>query len=365
MEHFVEFKNIVKRFGNFTALNHVTLGIPKGAFVTLLGPSGCGKTTLMRQLAGFSEPDEGEIFIGGRRMNGLPPFERGTPLVFQEYALFPHMTVYENISYGLRLRKEPKAAVKQKVLEMLEIFTLAGLEGRFPGQLSGGQQQRVAFARALVMGQEVLLLDEPLSNLDAKLRVEVRGELRQIQQRLGITAIYVTHDQDEALSMSDTIAVMQNGRIEQVGTPQQIYFKPANRFVAGFVGTVNLLEATMASKGGRLLAECCGQPLALAGTEGLAPGDRVTLAIRPEYLRLAPQNEKAPAGGFLEGEIQRHSFLGRVTQYWVRAGAHTLVVEESNPPMAPPLEGHVQIVVDTEKIHAIKEAPPHADDGIH
>ena len=244
MDAYIEFRNVVKKFDDFVALDHVSLQIPKGAFVTLLGPSGCGKTTLMRQLAGFSEPEEGDILVDGKRMNGLPPFKRNTPLVFQEYALFPHMTVYENISYGLKLKKTPKEEKDRKVAEMLEMFNLQGLEGRFPKQLSGGQQQRVAFARALVMGQEILLLDEPLSNLDAKLRVEVRTELRQIQQKFGITTMYVTHDQDEALSMSDIIAVMRRGRIEQIGSPWEIYFRPANRFVADFVGTVNFLEGT-------------------------------------------------------------------------------------------------------------------------
>ena len=185
MDAYIEFRNVVKKFDDFVALDHVSLQIPKGAFVTLLGPSGCGKTTLMRQLAGFSEPEEGDVLVDGKRMNGLPPFKRNTPLVFQEYALFPHMTVYENISYGLKLKKATKEEKDRKVAEMLEMFNLQGLEGRFPKQLSGGQQQRVAFARALVMGQEILLLDEPLSNLDAKLRVDVRTELRQIQQKLG------------------------------------------------------------------------------------------------------------------------------------------------------------------------------------
>ena len=253
MDAYIEFRNVVKKFDDFVALDHVSLQIPKGAFVTLLGPSGCGKTTLMRQLAGFSEPEEGDVLVDGKRMNGLPPFKRNTPLVFQEYALFPHMTVYENISYGLKLKKAPKEEKDRKVAEMLEMFNLQGLDGRFPKQLSGGQQQRVAFARALVMGQEILLLDEPLSNLDAKLRVEVRTELRQIQQKFGITTMYVTHDQDEALSMSDIIAVMRRGRIEQIGSPWEIYFRPATRFVADFVGTVNFLEGTPI---GRQTAAC-------------------------------------------------------------------------------------------------------------
>ena len=204
----IELKHIDKFYGKNHVLKDLNLTIEDGDFMTLLGPSGCGKTTLMRQLAGFSEPEEGDVLVDGKRMNGLPPFKRNTPLVFQEYALFPHMTVYENISYGLKLKKAPKEEKDRKVAEMLEMFNLQGLDGRFPKQLSGGQQQRVAFARALVMGQEILLLDEPLSNLDAKLRVEVRTELRQIQQKFGITTMYVTHDQDEALSMSDIIAVI-------------------------------------------------------------------------------------------------------------------------------------------------------------
>ena len=233
MDAYIEFRNVVKKFDDFVALDHVSLQIPKGAFVTLLGPSGCGKTTLMRQLAGFSEPEEGDVLVDGKRMNGLPPFKRNTPLVFQEYALFPHMTVYENISYGLKLKKMPKEEKDRKVEEMLEMFNLQGLDGRFPKQLSGGQQQRVAFARALVMGQEILLLDEPLSNLDAKLRVEVRTELRQIQQKFGITTMYVTHDQDEALSMSDIIAVMRRGRIEQHRQPLGNLLPPRHPLCGG------------------------------------------------------------------------------------------------------------------------------------
>lgn len=365
MEYFIRFENIVKRFGDFVALNHVSLNIPNGAFVTLLGPSGCGKTTLMRQLAGFSEPDQGDIFIGERRVNGLPPFARKTPLVFQEYALFPHMTVYENISYGLRLQKQPKAVLQEKVGEMLEMFSLKGLESRLPKELSGGQQQRVAFARALIMGQEILLLDEPLSNLDAKLRVEVRGELRQIQQKLGITTIYVTHDQDEALSMSDYIAVMRNGRIEQIGSPADIYFRPASRFVADFVGTVNLLDAVAAGlPNGELWAQYQGILVSPLQAGEIHPGEHVSLVARPEYLRLVPPDREDGPRGSLKGRILRHSFLGRVIQYWVQVGPDVLVVEDPCPSMGKSLAGPVCIAVDAQRIHSIREVPD-AEAGVY
>ena len=208
MDAYIEFRNVVKKFDDFVALDHVSLQIPKGAFVTLLGPSGCGKTTLMRQLAGFSEPEEGDVLVDGKRMNGLPPFKRNTPLVFQEYALFPHMTVYENISYGLKLKKAPKEEKDRKVAEMLEMFNLQGLDGRFPKQLSGGQQQRVAFARALVMGQEILLLDEPFSALDYQTRLAVSADIWRIIRQEGKTALLVTHDIAEAVSMSDRVVVL-------------------------------------------------------------------------------------------------------------------------------------------------------------
>ena len=362
MDCFIEFKEIVKRFDSFVALDHVSLQIPKGAFVTLLGPSGCGKTTLMRQLAGFSEPEEGDVLVGGKRMNGLPPFKRNTPLVFQEYALFPHMTVYENISYGLKLKKTPKEEMDRRVAKMLEMFNLVGLESRFPKQMSGGQQQRVAFARALVMGQEILLLDEPLSNLDAKLRVEVRTELRQIQQKLGITTIYVTHDQDEALSMSDIIAVMRKGKIEQIGSPWEIYFRPANRFVADFVGTVNFLEAqTVTAEAGELTLRYAGMELHLRTEVTAAPGESVTLVVRPECIRLAAQDEATPEGAALEGEIVQYSFLGRIIRYWIRVGEDEFVMDDANVDLSGARTGKVKLCLDMHKVHVLKNGDAHAD----
>ena len=362
METYIEFKNVVKRFDDFVALDHVSLQIPKGAFVTLLGPSGCGKTTLMRQLAGFSEPEEGDVLVNGKRMNGLPPFKRNTPLVFQEYALFPHMTVYENISYGLKLNKTPRAEMDRRVGEMLEMFNLKGLESRFPKQMSGGQQQRVAFARALVMGQEILLLDEPLSNLDAKLRVEVRTELRQIQQKLGITTIYVTHDQDEALSMSDIIAVMRRGRIEQIGTPWEIYFRPVNRFVADFVGTVNFLEASVVSvENGTAVVSHAGMKLLIPAETELAPGDTVTVVVRPECIHLAEKDAPLPEGTVLDGTIENYSFLGRMIRYWVRVGQEQFIMDDANVDLTGARTGAVKLCLDTHKLHILKDGGAHAD----
>ena len=360
MEYYIEFKNVVKRFGDFTALNHVSLNIPKGAFVTLLGPSGCGKTTLMRQLAGFSEPDEGDILVDGKRMNGLPPFKRNTPLVFQEYALFPHMTVYENISYGLKLNKTPKEEMDRRVAEMLKMFNLVGLEKRFPKEMSGGQQQRVAFARALVMGQEILLLDEPLSNLDAKLRVEVRTELRQIQQKLGITTIYVTHDQDEALSMSDIIAVMRGGCIEQIGSPWEIYFRPANRFVADFVGTVNFLTAkVLTHENGIVTADHNGMALRVPSEVPVEDGETVTLVVRPECIRLAEPGETVPEGQALDGMIENYSFLGRMIRYWVRVGDEQFIIDDANVDLTGARSGTVRLCLDTRKLHILKDGGSH------
>ncbi len=351
---FIDFQHVTKRFDSFTALDDVSLRIPEGCFMTLLCPSGCGKTTLMRQLAGFSEPEEGDIFLNGRRVNGLPPYKRGTPLVFQEYALFPHMTVFENIAYGLRLQKIGKDEIARRVAQMLETFNLVGMEGRFPRQLSGGQQQRVAFARALIMGQQVLLLDEPLSNLDAKLRVDVRTELRQIQQRLGITVIYVTHDQDEALAMSDLIAVMRAGRIEQLGTPWEIYFRPQNQFVADFVGTVNFLDVRVQSTSADRLNVCWHEhTFSLPLYEGFAPGETAQLALRPECISLC-SDENTP--GTLAGEIEFYSFLGRYIRYWVKINGTSLIVDDANPPLSGTMTGPVRLLFDTAKLHILKKA---------
>src|SRR5512132_2980557 len=237
----IEIQGVTKRFGAVTAVDRVDLTVADGELFTLLGPSGCGKTSLLRLLAGFYQPDGGTIRFGDRVVNGLPPYERRIGMVFQNYALWPHMTVADNIGYGLRLRKLPAPEVQARLGEGLRKVNLTGFETRYPGQLSGGQQQRVALARALVLNPDILLLDEPLSNLDAKIRVQVRAEIRKLQKELGITTIYVTHDQEEALTLSDRIAVFDHGNLLQIGPPQELYERPANRFIADFIGINNLV----------------------------------------------------------------------------------------------------------------------------
>ncbi|MGH2671157.1 MAG: ABC transporter ATP-binding protein, partial [bacterium] len=244
----IRLRGVVKRFGGVVAVDHATVDVGDGELFTLLGPSGCGKTTLLRLIAGFYRPpDEGEIHFGERRVEALPPYERNIGMVFQNYALWPHMTVFENVAYGLRLRKLPAAEIRkrvERVLDLVEIGQLAGVMDRKPGQLSGGQQQRVALARALVVEPRVLLMDEPLSNLDAKVRQRLRVEVRRLQRAVGITAIYVTHDQEEALAIADTVVLMNAGRIVQAGSPQEIYFQPDSAFAAEFLGVSNQLRAT-------------------------------------------------------------------------------------------------------------------------
>jgi ABC-type Fe3+/spermidine/putrescine transport system ATPase subunit len=293
---------VVKRFGAVVAVDRADLTVADGELFTLLGPSGCGKTTLLRLLAGFYQPDDGEIRFGDRLVNGLPPYERNIGMVFQNYALWPHMTVAQNVSYGLRLRKQRAAEVRARLDQALRKVNLAGFESRYPGQLSGGQQQRVALARALVLEPDILLLDEPLSNLDAKIRVQVRAEIRKLQQELSITTIYVTHDQEEALSMSDRVAVMQDGRVLQVGVPRELYERPRTRFVADFVGTNNLLDGEVVDRqGDELIVKTSLGPLrAIAGAGIDGP---CVLAIRPENIAIAA----AGAGGARLGRDDRHA----------------------------------------------------------
>jgi ABC-type Fe3+/spermidine/putrescine transport system ATPase subunit len=311
--------SLTKRFGALAAVSEVSLSVEEGEMFTLLGPSGCGKTTLLRLLAGFYTPDSGEIRFGDRVVNHVPPHERGIGMVFQNYALWPHMTVMENVSYGLKLRKVTADEMTRRVHAVLEKVGLSGLGERYPGQLSGGQQQRVALARALVLNPQMLLLDEPLSNLDAKIRVQVRAEIRKLQKELGITAVYVTHDQEEALAMSDRIAVFKLGRTCQIGPPKALYERPANPFVADFIGINNLVPGTVMSVAGTgLRAETMLGEIVAIHDGRLQAGYKCVLCMRPENVAL----DESTGGekNRFKGRIALASYLGNTLRYDVDLG---------------------------------------------
>lgn len=300
----VQLEGIVKRFGKVMAVERADLELPAGALVTLLGPSGCGKTTILRMVAGLERPSEGRILIGGEDVTRLPAYLRDVTMVFQSYALFPHLNVFENIAYGLKVQRRPQAEVRERVAEVVGQVGLGGLEQRPVAALSGGQQQRVALARSLVMQPRVLLFDEPLSNLDAKLRKHVREEIRDIQQQLGITTLYVTHDQEEAMAISDLVVVMSKGKIEQKGDPRTLYTQPQSRFVADFIGSANFVEGSYA-----------GGEVNVAGyrfphRQEIAPGN-VTVMVRPEAVTVSPN------GAGLEGILHSVAFLGSRTEFSV------------------------------------------------
>jgi ABC-type Fe3+/spermidine/putrescine transport system ATPase subunit len=325
----LELRGISKRFGRATAVDHVTLEVKDGEFLTLLGPSGCGKTTTLRIIAGLVDPDEGEVLLDGEPMQHLPAHRRQTAMVFQSYALFPHMTVEENIGFGLRMRGLAPARIKQQVSEALVLVEMAGLGDRYPRQLSGGQQQRVAVARAIVTQPKVLLFDEPLSNLDAKLRERLRLELRALQQRLGVTTVYVTHDQSEALALSDRVAVMFEGRVVEIGTPRQVYRTPGSRVTAEFLGITNLIDGQVADVGdGRCTVRTrLGLLQAVIGT-GVRAGETVTLSFRPEDIRIGRHE-----GTVVTARVVHASYLGSVTDYVVEAAGTLLRVHEPGDSM--------------------------------
>ena len=326
----IEIQGVTKRFGAVTAVDRVDLTVADGELFTLLGPSGCGKTSLLRLLAGFYQPDAGTIRFGDRVVNGLPPYERRIGMVFQNYALWPHMTVADNISYGLRLRKLPGPEVQARLQEGLRKVNLTGFAARYPGQLSGGQQQRVALARALVLNPDILLLDEPLSNLDAKIRIQVRAEIRRLQQELRITTIYVTHDQEEALSLSDRVAVMRDGHVLQVGPPKELYERPRTRFVADFVGTNNLVAGEVRAGGGRsgdLVVSTALGPLR-AVASGAVTG-RCVLAVRPENVALGAA---AGDGNRVEGRVSFVSYLGNTLRYDVQTASGLVLKADIRDP---------------------------------
>ena len=332
----VRLEGVTKRFGEVTAVDDVTLEIPRGEFFSLLGPSGCGKTTTLRMIGGFEEVTSGSIFLGDTEVTDLPPFKRATNTVFQNYALFPHLNVFENIAFGLRRRKTPSNEIRHQVAFMLDLVELPGYEQRKPSQLSGGQQQRVALARALVNNPRVLLLDEPLGALDLKLRKQMQVELKGIQSEIGITFIFVTHDQEEAMTMSDRIAVMRHGRIEQLGAPEELYERPRTDFVAGFLGVSNLLDAEVISRGDRFseLRIADGSVLR-APTSALAGDTKVRLGVRPEKLRVLAIDDEADAAdgetNAIEGTVLDASYIGVSTQYIVETkDGHKLTVYAQN-----------------------------------
>ena len=314
---FLELSDVQKRFGASAAVQNFNMAVDRGEFVSFLGPSGCGKTTTLRMIAGFEKPTGGTITMDGADMTNRPPNQRNIGMVFQSYALFPNMTVAQNIGFGLRIRKQDSEAIRQRVDEMLDLINLTGRGGRYPYELSGGMQQRVALARALAIKPQLLLLDEPLSALDAKIRISLRNEIRAIQRQLGITTVYVTHDQEEALSLSDRVVVMSEGRIEQIGAPSEIYNFPSTAFVASFVGTLNLVTAGVIDAGtGRLSIE--GQEVRTSKAVTDVPADKlVTLALRPEGIALG---DGEPGSNRLHGTVEDINFLGSIVRIRLRLG---------------------------------------------
>jgi spermidine/putrescine transport system ATP-binding protein len=331
----VRLVDVVKRFGEAVAVDHIDLEVQKGEFFSLLGPSGCGKTTTLRMIGGFEEPTSGLIELQGEDVTWTPPFRRNVNTVFQNYALFPHLTIYENVAFGLRRKGVKDAEVKRRVAEMLELVELPGFETRKPTQISGGQAQRVALARALVNRPAVLLLDEPLGALDLKLRKQMQVELKRIQQEVGITFIYVTHDQEEAMTMSDRIAVMNRGRYEQLGDPEGLYERPGTRFVAGFLGVSNLLPGSVQGTDGKYTTVKLASDATVRAPSGLINGKvDVNIGVRPEKIRLREPAEvdPTPTGhNQLHGVIRDASYLGVSTQYQVeaRGGARMTVYEQN------------------------------------
>ena len=318
-------ENVSKRFGKVVAVDNVSLEVKDGELFTILGPSGCGKTTTLRIVAGFEFPDEGRVLFDDVDVTYRKPYERGTAMVFQNYALWPHMSVFDNIAYGLRVRKLPKDEVRRRVMKVLELVGLKGLEDRYPLQLSGGQQQRVALARALVVEPKVLLLDEPLSNLDAKLRVKMREEIKRLQKRLGITTIYVTHDQEEAMSLSDRIAIMNNGKIVQVGQPKEVYMNPSNLFVATFIGRSTALMGRVIDVSGDSVKLAVDEDIIIRGriAKGykLNVGDGAIAIMRPEDFDLEKPKTEANE---LTGIVDLTMFIGAFTQVKLRVGSQSI-----------------------------------------
>lgn len=321
----IKLEGITKKFGDVTAASDIHLTINDGEFFTFLGPSGCGKTTTMRIIAGLEYPDYGKVLFDGEDVTEIPSYKRNTGMVFQNYALWPHMKVFDNIAYGLKIRKMPQSEINEKVEEALELVQLKGLGNRFPSQLSGGQQQRIALARVLVINPSVLLLDEPLSNLDAKLRVEMREEIKDLQKKLGITTIYVTHDQEEAMTISDRIAIQNYGVVRQVGTPNEIYNYPTDLFIATFIGRGTLLEGRVHALDDKARVKINDEILCGIDTSNkLREGDVASCVLRPENFTLTRSSEPS---NMLEGTIEWAAFIGPHKEVKLRVGGNTILVD--------------------------------------
>ncbi len=316
----IEFRDVTKRYGALVANDHLSLTIRRGELMTLLGPSGCGKTTALRCLTGTNHPDEGRIFLDGKDVTDVPTHQRELGMVFQNFALFPHMTVADNVGFPLMIRNLPKEERAKRAIEALRLVRLEGYVSHYPRQLSGGQQQRVGLARALVYHPKVLLLDEPLSNLDAKLREEMRFEIKEVVTRLGITAMYVTHDQGEALALSDRVAIMNRGRLEQLGTPEEIYESPRSRFVAEFIGLSNFLEGKVqAVRGPEMVVTASGLQVSTPALSGVGQGQKVLLFLRPNEIEILPP-QTPPETNLFEARVEKATYLGDTMDYRLRLG---------------------------------------------
>jgi spermidine/putrescine transport system ATP-binding protein len=370
MDTSVQLLGVTKRFGDVEAVRSLDLDIARGEFFTLLGPSGCGKTTTLRVIAGFEEPDDGTVLIDGADVEGLPSFRRPTNTVFQSYALFPHMSVDENVAFGLKRKRVPRDEMQRRVEEELDRVGLSAEAKRRPRQLSGGQQQRVALARALVNRPSVLLLDEPLGALDLKLRKRLQVELKEIQRDVGITFVYVTHDQEEALTMSDRIAVMNDGRVEQVAEPEEVYGRPATTFVAGFIGVSNLMPGRVRKAGDRGEVELDAGVSVHASVNGFAEGERCYAVVRPEKLQIRNALDSAEANlANVEGIVESSVYLGTATQIVVRLPddvAMTVLVANTDEDERQRLPGggaRVRLSWIPDHMHLVRESPVRDEQG--